>query len=400
MSQRILVISHMYPNPVNPMSGIFVHNQCKALKEKGVEIQVVSPIPRFPLYPKWKRYKEIPNKLELDGIPVTYVPTWMFPGGFFFHKYGELYVQSLEYELEKIKKEFPFDLIHCHTIFPDGFAGGVLSKRMGVPVISTIHGSDIMLYPKRNQAIYDQTVKSLSSNDRVVTVSERLLLEAKKMVPDIQGMTIYNGFDPDRFYPIEKVTAREQLGLPVRGKNLLFVGNCYEVKGINYLLQAFAKVVNAKEDIHLYLVGDGPLRSQLEKQTADLGIGKHVSFMGRKPYEEIPIWIGAADALVLSSLSEGLPSILLESMGCGRPMIATEVGGIPEILKDSETGLLVKPRDVDGLVNAIRRMFLEETEIVDRLGEQAYQASKELTWSRNAEKLLNCYADVLKQKTL
>jgi len=84
MSLKVLVISHMYPNPANPMSGIFVHNQVKALKQAGVECRVLSPIPRFPLYPKWRMYRRFPAQTVMDGIPIHYVPTWMFPGGMFF----------------------------------------------------------------------------------------------------------------------------------------------------------------------------------------------------------------------------------------------------------------------------------------------------------------------------
>ncbi|SFI65740.1 glycosyltransferase family 4 protein [Thermoflavimicrobium dichotomicum] len=397
MSLRVLVISHMYPNPVNPMSGIFVHNELKALMKEGVEVRVLAPIPYFPLYPKWRGYRDIEKEVELDGISVTYVPTWMFPGGLFFSRYGELYERALRPKVEEAKKEFSFDIIHCHTIFPDGYAGGLLKQIGNVPVVATIHGSDIMVYPKRSQAIFNKTETALSMVDYVITVSERLWIEAKKMVPDLRGETVYNGFDPERFTRMVKKEARRKLGISEKGKYLLFVGNLYPVKGIQFLLQAFAQIASQNEDLHLYLVGHGPLRTSLEQQTKELGIQDRVSFMGRRPYEEIPVWLGSADVVVLSSLSEGLPSILLESMGCARPMVATEVGGIPEILKDGETGYLVKPKDVDGLAGRLHKILVEDPSLADSFGEQAYQAAQLLTWQKHAIKMKELYHRLLSQ---
>ncbi|RAL24579.1 glycosyltransferase [Thermoflavimicrobium daqui] len=400
MSQRVLVISHMYPNPVNPMSGIFVHNELKALKEQGIEVEVLSPIPKFPFYPKWKEYRQVQGKTKIDDISVTYVPTRMFPGGLFFSTYGDRYERALISHVEAIYNEFSFDLIHCHTIYPDGFAGGKMKGRFQVPVVCTIHGSDIMLYPKRSQGVYRKTMEALQMADYIVTVSERLLHEAKKMVPSIHGETIYNGFDPCLFTVQDKIEARRKLELPEQGKILLFVGNLYPVKGIEFLLQAFARICSHDSSLHLCLVGDGPLRSTLEQQVKELNISHSVSFKGRRAYDEIPTWISSSDVVVLSSLSEGLPSILLESMGSARPMIATAVGGIPEILQNGKTGILVEPKDVDGLASAMHKLLIEDSHLANQMGQQAYQSSQSLTWQAHASKMEDLYQRLVNQNTL
>lgn len=397
---RVLVVSHMYPHSVNPMSGIFVHNQVKALKETGIEIHVISPIPFFPLYPKWRGYRKLPDQMEWDGVPVFYVPTLMFPGGFLFSTYGDWYFRSLKKALSAIKEKFSFDLIHCHTIFPDGYAGYKLKEWLKVPVISTIHGSDILLYPKRNRLVYDRTVAALIQNDQVITVSERLRREALAMVPESRIQTIYNGFNPARFYPVDAQEARERVNIPVTGKKLLFVGNLLPVKGVNHLLTAFAEVTRRQADLHLYVVGDGPLRSSLEKQAAELGINQQVTFMGRRPYEEIPLWINSADVVVLSSLSEGLPSILLESMGCGRPMVATDVGGISEILQHGKTGYLAEAKNPGQLAAYLTELLILHPEQTIQMGKQAYQASQQFTWQQNALQTKKLYTQVLERKSL
>ncbi|MFC7440036.1 glycosyltransferase family 4 protein [Laceyella putida] len=397
MGTRVLVISHMYPNQVNPMAGIFVHNQTKALKRAGVDVRVVVPVPYFPLYRKWQGYRQLPAHTELDGIPVHYVPTWMFPGGFFFSRYGTLYVNALRKVLPSIYREFPFELIHCHTIYPDGYAGSLLKQTFAVPVVSTVHGSDIMLYPKRNRKVHERTEQALRGNDFVIAVSERARQEVDRMTAGVSTATVYNGFDPTRFKPMEKQAAREKLGLPPAGKNVLFVGNLYQVKGIPYLLESFKTIASESEEVHLYLIGEGPLRSELVQQAEQLGLGNRVTFLGRKPYEEIPVWINSADVVALTSLSEGLPSILLETMGCGRAMVATDVGGIREILQDGRTGLLAESQNVAEITKALRKILLENESFIDTMGKQALEASRKLTWEQNAENIKAVYAQVLKR---
>ncbi len=387
--KRILILSHMFPNKVNPVAGIFVFNQAKALQKAGYEVRVVVPTPSFPFYKKWKGYRSLPRQTELEGIPVYYIPTRMFPGGFFFYKYGEFYIRSLRSILKEIKHDFDYDLLHCHTIFPDGYAGGHLKEELGVPVGATIHGSDIMVYPKRNRRVYENTVKALKTNDWLITVSEKLRDEVSKMVKDLPVTTIYNGFNPDLFSPMEKHVAREKLGIHTEGQKILFVGNLIPIKGVNYLLEAFQLLKEKNANVDLYLIGAGSLRHELQKKAEALGIGNKVHFMGRKPYEEISVWINSADVVALTSLSEGLPSILLETMGCGRPMVATDVGGIKEILQDGVTGRLAQPQNSAHIAECLADVLSEGN--AEKLGKQAYLASKTLTWETNIKNTEKMY---------
>lgn len=385
----------MYPSKINPQSGIFVHNQTKALQDAGCEVQVVVPIPRFPLYKKWKGYSDLQGQIDLDGIPVHYVPTWMFPGGFFFHRYGEFYIRSLKPILHQMKHEFPYELLHCHTIFPDGYAGGQLKEELGVPVISTIHGSDIMLYPKKSKKVYDRTIEALKTSDQLITVSDRLCSEVEQMVPRLPVSTIYNGFDPKRFYPIDQQEARHRLGIQLEGKQIVFIGNLLPVKGISYLVQAFRRLVQDEqhEGLNLYLVGAGPLQSSIEDEITKLGLTGRVHLMGRRPYDEMIHWMNSADVIALTSLSEGLPSILFESMGCGRPMVATDVGGIKEVLQDGVTGKLARPKDVEHISQCLHEILTMD-DVREVLGKQAYVASRDFSLEQNANQLIERYEKI------
>lgn len=394
---RILVISHMYPNLVNPQSGIFVHNQCRALQAADVDIEVISPVPSFPFYPKWNGYRDLPAQKIEDGIPISYVSTRMYPGGIGFSTYGRHYAYALTSKIKEVRKRFAFDVVHCHTLFPDGNAGALLKDQLQVPLVTTAHGSDVMLYPKRSSRVKKKTIQAIKQSDAVITVSKRLEQEVRELVSDASVTTIYNGFAPELFFPRDKVEARHMLGLDVTQKNLLFVGNLYPVKGLSYLLQAFNLLLDKAPNVHLHIVGDGRLRNSLEKEVANMNIDEQVTFHGRQPYEAIPTWLQSADAVVLSSLSEGLPSILLESMGCGVPMISTDVGGIKEILQDQRTGLLVPPENAEALAQAMVRMMVDQEDQRDLYGKAARNASYSYTWRQNAENHLELYETVMNQ---
>ncbi|MBD1372175.1 glycosyltransferase family 4 protein [Hazenella sp. IB182357] len=398
MSHRILVISHMYPNRVNPQSGIFVHNQIKALGRAGVEVRVVSPTPFFPFYPKWSQYPKKFTSEIVNGIHTYYMPTFLLPGGLLFSLHGEQYQRNLREMIGMIRQEFVFDLIHCHTIFPDGYAGALLKKQFQVPVISTIHGSDIMLYPYRSKRVYHKTIEALNQNDQVITVSRRLEEEALRLAPDANVKTIYNGFDHMHFKPVETAIARENVGYPGKDKRIVYVGNLLPVKGVEYLLQAFQTLEPRKNGYHLYLVGEGPLRSKLMDQVKALGIEANTTFVGRKPYQDIPMWINSADIMVLSSLSEGLPSILLESMGCGKPMIATDVGGIKEVLQDGKTGYLVESKNPNQLAARLRDALQNRENKLKHMEEASYALSHQFSWQQNSQLIIQAYNRQIKKK--
>ncbi|PRX41995.1 N-acetyl-alpha-D-glucosaminyl L-malate synthase BshA [Planifilum fimeticola] len=398
MSLKVLVISHMYPNPANPMSGIFVHNQVKALKQAGVECRVLSPIPRFPLYPKWRVYRRFPAQAVMDGIPIHYLPTWMFPGGMFFSSYGRLYYMALSSVLPSIRERFPFDLIHCHTIYPDGYAGGMLKEKFSVPVVSTIHGSDILLYPHRSRGVFRHTEQALRMNDHIIAVSNLLMKEAQQVVAGVDVSTIYNGFDPSRFYPMDSKAARKKLEISPEEKVALFVGNLKPVKGLQVLLEAFCRVVKQVPQARLVLVGDGPLRSALKRQVRECDLEERVTFAGRRPHDEIPLWINGSDVVVLPSLSEGFGGVVLEAMGCGKPVVATDVAGASEIVQHRKTGYLVKPEDSEGLAQYLTILLKDEGGLIGDMGERAYAASGSYTWKQNASQVIELYHRLLSRR--
>jgi glycosyltransferase involved in cell wall biosynthesis len=154
-----------------------------------------------------------------------------------------------------------------------------------------------------------------------------------------------NGVDLNKFRLMARQEARRQLGLDDDKRYLLYVGRLVAVKGLDLLLDAFAQLVQNQRDVELVLVGDGAERHVLAQRATTLGIRDKVHFVGAQPHERIVLWMNAGDVFCLPSHKEGLPTVLLESLACGTPVVATSVGGIPEVVADGQVGHLVHSRD-------------------------------------------------------
>lgn len=234
--------------------------------------------------------------------------------------------------------------------------------------------------------------KVYSECDHVFVPSEK----AKKILVDELGISaskvsvIYNGFDENLFKPIDKMVARQMLSLPQHKKILLNVAALVPVKGHKYLLKAMSIVSRARDDVVLVIIGDGALRKELERDVDALGLKDKVIIAGPKPHKEIPLWMNAADVFVLSSISEGNPTVMFEALSVGLPFVGTSVGGIPEIIKHGEYGLLAKPRDAEDLASKIIEALdtkWDRTKIIEY--------AKQFSWSNIARKVLNVYNNLI-----
>ncbi len=390
---KVLVLSHMFPTKGNPQAGIFVLEQMRALRTLGVEVIAVVPTPWVPWFmrflPRSRKHWLIPLHTIIDGFTAYYPRVLCMPGGRFFSLYGLFFFLGCRRLITMLVRERRIDIIHAHTIMPDGFAGVLFGRKCNVPVVCTVHGSDINIYPFRNRSTLWAVKWALKRCDWLVTVSHRLKEKVQSLVGPMETEVVHNGADSAKFVPYPKEEARERLNLPLREKIVLFVGNLVPVKGLEFLFRAFAKL--NRSDAALYLVGDGELRESLSSQMVTLGIQEATVFVGRRPHEEIPLWLSAASCLVMPSMNEGFPTLLPEAMLCRVPIVATNVGGIPELLMHGETGLMVPHGDVESLVQAIKIIFSERKQ-VDRMVNQAERAARtEFTWIGNARKMLAVY---------
>jgi glycosyltransferase involved in cell wall biosynthesis len=194
--------------------------------------------------------------------------------------------------------------------------------------------------------------------DRVIAVSQALAAKLRQIgVPAARIRTVPSGVDPGAFTPADpaaRLAARDRLELP-RDRFLFLAMNLFDpVKGHRILIDAFAELVRGRpQAAFLAMTGDGPERPAIEARARELGLGAEIRFAGLRPYSELPHWLRAADALVLPSLSEGMPLTVLEGFAAGKPTVGSAVGGLPELVPDRRFGLLVPPGDPVALGRAL-----------------------------------------------
>ena len=278
------------------------------------------------------------------------------------------------YKLYRLLKCHKFDIIHTHA-YSAGTIGRISAFLAGVPVIISHNHSVYDYYGK----FYNLVEWFLSLiTDRVICISEVVNGFANKTqrINSKKLITIHNGID-DVCDLTEKSSSdlKKELGIPINHPVICTISHMEEHKGLKYLLEAASLLLQSKNDVSFLLVGEGVLKKELKILCADLKIEKNVIFAGEQ--SDISEILSLSDIFVLPSLREGLPLTILEAMACGKPVIATNVGGIPEIVKDGENGILVYPKDPETLYMAMNELLgdREKREKMGRIGKRVCDES-------------------------
>lgn len=360
---RVLVVSRLYPRPSDPVLGIFVEEQVKELS-KGCHIKVISPIPWFPpleFFRKWYAYTRVPVHEIRKGIEIFRPRTIIFPKNFLFSLLGFSFYFSLSRCAREIGRGFPFDLIHAHTAYPDGFAAAILGRALERPIVITLHGGDVTVYLKR-YLWRKLGLWALSNADQVIAVSgslRRIVVEEYGVDGD-KVVVVPNGIDITKFVPMARAAAVERLELQGEASRVLYVGGIKRSKGIGCFLKAAKRLMEtSRRSIQFLLIGEGDYDQGARLLAQELGIASAVTFMGKRPNPEIPLWMNACDLLVLPSLSEGFGVVLVEAMACGKPVVATRSGG-PEDIVNPDVGVLVPPGDEAALAKALQDILCDK----------------------------------------
>jgi len=245
--------------------------------------------------------------------------------------------------------DFSPDVILASWMFPDACAVSQIAREKGLPFAAIAQGSDVHGYLRsglRRRAI----VRSMETASAVITRSAELArLLADAGVSQAKLFPIYNGVDTATFHPGDKREARIKLGISPDRPLVLYVGNFYTVK--NPLL--LVKTMQSLPELDLVMIGGGPLENE-----ARVLAGENVTLAGRRSAPEVADYLQAADVLCVPSWNEGVPNVILEALHCGRPVVASRTGGIPEIIKNDMLGSLVTAGDEAELVAALRRTAL------------------------------------------
>lgn len=350
---RVLVLSTFFPNAANPQRAIFVKNLVQALKP-SCQVDVISPVPYAPpfaLKAAWRAQRAIPAAETIDGIEVTHPRFVVIPKLEWLS--GLTYFLAVIGELRAWKRQLTSDekpVVHVHCAYPDAVGAVLAAKMAGLPCVVTAHGSDINVYARR-AGLRCQIRWALRSANGVIAVSDRLRREIMNLVgatsPKVRQIPCA-GFDANVFRLRGNGGQYPAADAGMEGRLVVFVGLLVPIKGVEILIKAWASLARAgklhKED-RLVLLGDGPLRASLMQQARAGGVEDRVLFAGMVPQTKVAQWVSSATLLCLPSRNEGTPNVVVEALASGVPVVASHVGGIPDLVREGENGSLVPPAD-------------------------------------------------------
>lgn len=359
---RILTFTSLFPTSADSNYGIFVYQRSAHLAQRpGNEVVVVSPVPWVPKWLKlrrWRAASQLPFQEEIGGLTVLHpryplLPKISMP----FHALL-MFLGSIA-TVRKLNRTARIDCIDAHFVYPDGLAALLLGKMLHVPVTISARGTDINLYPSY-RLIRPMIRWTLLKADAVIAVSDSLKEAMVKLgIPPAKILVIPNGVDAERFYPMAREDAKRKLNLSLAVPLLVSVGALIRLKGHVTLVRAFAKIASRHPDLQLYLLGEGPLRIEIEALVRELKLETRVHLPGKRPNHELSLWFNAAELSLLTSTREGWPNVVTESLACGTPVVATRVGGIPEILHSQELGILAD-RTVESIADSMECALLKK----------------------------------------
>jgi teichuronic acid biosynthesis glycosyltransferase TuaC len=383
---RVLFLVTDYPSESHPASGIFHKTQVEALQRLGVSLDVVAPLPTVPfglhlIHPRWAGYRAIARRQVFGGLQI-HRPRYV-------HWPLRLHVgpgadAAFARATMKVLSAKP-DILHAHFAYPPGLAAARLARRLGIPTVLTLHGSDVNVLPERSRRNAARFRRAAGSADALIAVSTALADRAEALTgrrPDVLPI----GIPLQRFRnPPSREEARKTLGLQPEARVVAYVGQLARAKGIREFLESMRRL--AAHGVEGIVVGDG--RERREAQ----GV-QSVRCYGAQPNDRVPLFMAAADALVLPSYSEGLPTVLVEAGAVGTPVIATGVGGIPELLGNGR-GFLVPVGSVEALVEAIGRVLADRQSAAARAARLKRHVQEAYDADRNAARLLSLYRELL-----
>jgi len=347
--ERVAVITHYFPIAEQPWRGHSAYQTVRALS-KYVDVQVFATYPR---YPRWFTTKHLPvrdidKNYRPEGVRVQYLQYPAIPG---ISRFANARVAAAT--IEPFVRSYRPSVILSYWIYPDGGAAIRVGSRLGVPVVVKSIGSDLN---RLNDPIVRACARSvLRRATLVTTVSDSLRRRALELGADPdRTVAILNGCDASIFHPADRVAARLSLNVPLDTELVTYVGSLDMTKGLGELVAAVSALAEKRPRLRAAIVGDGFAKGELETLIEARGLRGRIQMIAALPSAEVAPWIVASNLVALPSYSEGCPNIVVEALACGRAIVATNVGGIPELM-DDRCGILVPPRDAAAFTSALDR---------------------------------------------
>jgi teichuronic acid biosynthesis glycosyltransferase TuaC len=394
---KVLWITSVYPSDEQPGSGVFHETQVQALIQLGIEVTVLSPVPRNLSLFRYmrKQYRvnnKIPFKYQRKGVTV-YRPDYLaLPGQLRWAQpdkriAGSILETMSEYGIEP-------DLIHAHFAMPSGGAARIVSKQKKIPWVLTLHGSDVNIYPNYSIRSKKAFINAVKNADHVLAVDASLQKKTKE-IAERDSTVLPIGVDLTKFQQQEqtKQELRRRLQLPEDKKLIVFVGRLTEAKGVFELAHALEFLPN---EIAVLFVGDGPAKENLRRNRE---LNKRLFLIGQVDNERVNEYLLASDVFTLPSYTEGMPTVVIEAIASKIPVISTAVGGVPELF-GVHRNLLIESKSVASLVERIQDVLYRDQYTANAKDELFEYIQKNYHVHHNATLLKDAYKKVIESTYL
>lgn len=377
---KVLSFSYCFPTVDNPSWGIFVYQRLAALAQH-TELKVCAPVPWFPLLTRAPHQKSAQRWNDL----AVFRPRFFYVPKFLKNYDARFYAAGITPWFDSVQQSWKPDLLDAHFIWPDGVGVALLAQKFKIPYVITLRGKLYECLKSNNQT--RQCATALQSAQAVISVSSRMGEEAIRLGMEPQRLVVIpNGVDLEHFKVRDKLECRAKLNLPMSGRVLVTVAHLGHRKGHHEVIEALASL---PEDVRLVIVGGGAQggsKEQLLEVARTHGVAERLILPGRQAYDLIPFFYAAADASVLASYREGCPNAVLESLACGIPVVATDVGAVPDILPQPQCGRIVPPQQVAPLQQALREVLETQWD-----AQTVRAASGVRSWDQVAEEVRNVF---------
>jgi len=379
---KVLVLTDLFPTPQNPNHGIFIYQWAFHLAQK-CDLTVYQVIFR-------ERIRPVSDP-DLASFRENFRSNQCFAWTQrikMIDRFDRIWRRSLQFyrqvETDLASSIQEFDLIIGQMGCPGGYAAVRLAKKYGKKSVVGLRGSDVNTYLSR-PVLKRFMRRSLNQADRLVTVSAALKTELlRRGYSESKIGVIYNGVDETIFHPLDQLESRRKLHLPPELKYLLFIGALSRRKGIDLLLSAYKKI--NRLDLKLILIGQGNDKYLIDEFIKEYALSDRILLPGTIPHIQLPVWYAAADVIVLPSLAEGVPNVILEAQAMGKPVVASAVGGIPEIIIEGKNGNLCQPGDLESLIQGLVKALS---------GSQESKPEQIFTWQDNSRSYLQIFQEIV-----
>ncbi|MGM0902925.1 MAG: teichuronic acid biosynthesis protein TuaC [Bacillota bacterium] len=385
---NVLWITSTYPSDEQPGAGVFHETQVQALARLGVEVTVICPVPRNPavlrsVKKQYQLHEDIPFVYKRKGI-VVYRPRYTALPGQLRWSQPDKRIASVILQTMKAQKLKP-DLIHAHFAMPSGGAARWVANEHRLPWVLTLHGSDVNIYPRYSPSAKRAFILAVQAANQVIAVGDSLQHKTKALT----GRTctvLPIGVDLARFQRPEqpKKLLRKLLQLPQDKTVITFVGRLTEAKGVFELVEAMNQL---PKEVAVVFVGEGPAQETL-RQHPDFNT--RLFLAGQVENARVKDYLGASDAFVLPSYTEGLPTVVVEALALELPVICTKVGSVPDLFGKHQQ-LLIEPKSVSSLVDRIQEVLFGPGSPTEVWEELYGQIQENYDVNRNALELLDYY---------